>query len=287
MPETVLITGSSSGVGQATGLLFADRGWNVVATMRDPAAGPELSTRGNVLVAPLDVTDRASIAAAIGVGIARFGRIDVLVNNAGFAVIGVLEAIPFEAIVRQFAVNVFGPMATTQAILPHFRDRSRGLVINVSSIVGRFTYPLGSIYDASKFAVEGFSEALRFELDAIGVRVKVIEPGLIATDFGTRSMAFLNDETLAPYQPVVRAMGRMAARFAAEAEPATVAAEAVWAAANDPTDRLRYPAGAAALRGLDEWARLGDAAFYARTRERFGLQAAPPADPARRKEQRG
>lgn len=271
MAETILITGASSGIGRATALLFAGRGWNVVATMRDPSAAAELSSHDNVLVAPLDVTDGASIAGAVDVAFARFGHIDVLVNNAGFAVIGALEAIPLDTIKRQFAVNVFGLMSATQAVLPHFRDRSRGLIINVSSIVGRFTYPLGSVYDASKFAVEGFSEALRFELAAIGVRVKLIEPGLIATDFGTRSMEFLNDEALAPYQPVVEAMGRMAARFMEAAEPAELVADTIWTAAHDPEDRLRYPAGEAARRAIEEWVRLGDERFHALTRDRFGL----------------
>ena len=271
MPQTILITGASSGIGRSTALWFAREGWNVVATMRDPDSAAELAVRPNVLVTALDVTDRGSIDAAVATAVSRFGKIDVLVNNAGFAVIGALEAAPMETIQRQFAVNVLGAISVTQAVLPHFRARAQGQVINISSIVGRFTYPLGSVYDATKFALDGFSEALRFELNAIGVRVKIIEPGLIATDFGSRSMEFLNDEALSEYQPVVQAMRQMAGRFAEMAEPPEVAAEAVWTAVHDPADTLRYPAGTAAIRALEAHASMDNETFYQETRARFGL----------------
>ena len=272
MAETILITGTSSGIGRSTALWFADRGWNVAATMRDPAAATELASHENVFVTALDVTDRSSIDVAVAAAIGRFGAIDVLVNNAGFAVIGALEAVPMQSIQRQFAVNVFGAMSVTQAVLPHFRSRGRGQVINISSIVGRFTYPLGAIYDATKFALEGFSEALRFELAAIGARIKIVEPGLIASDFGTRSMEFLNEEAFSEYQPIVRAMGQMAGRFAEMAEPPDVVAEAIWTAVHDPADTLRYPAGTAAIEALKTHKSMDNETFYQETRTRFGLR---------------
>ncbi|MEM7710504.1 MAG: SDR family oxidoreductase [Pseudomonadota bacterium] len=266
---TILITGTSSGIGRATAKHFSSKGWNVVATMRNPGDAGDLADEA--LVLPLDVTARDGIDRAVKDAVDAFGRLDVVVNNAGYAVIGALEAVSAEQIERQFAVNVFGAMAVTQAVLPRFRAQNGGTIVNISSIVGRFTYPLGAVYDASKFAIEGFSEAMRFELEAIGARMKIVEPGLIASDFGTRSMQFAHDPSLTAYRPLVDAMGAMAAKFADMAEPADVVAEAVWQAATDGTDALRYPAGQAAHAALTDREQLDDLAFHARTKERFGL----------------
>lgn len=267
---TVLITGCSSGIGRAAAELFAERGFNVSATMRSPEADVD-DGRASVIRPRLDVLDRDSIDAAVRTTLDRFGSLDVLVNNAGYAVLGPLEAIPPESVDRQFATNVLGLIATTQAVLPHFRAQAHGVIVNVSSIVGRTTLPLGSVYNASKFAVEGLSEALTFELAAIGTRVKIVEPGLVATDFATRSMQFHAGPGLDAYQPVVAAVGRASERMAAESEPVSVVAETIWRAATDGTAQLRYPAGATAARALDEAAHGDDAERLTRTRERFGL----------------
>ncbi len=266
---TILITGTSSGIGRATAKHFASEGWNVVATMRNPDDAGDLSE--DTMVLPLDVTNRDSIEKAVADTVDAFGGLNVLVNNAGFAVIGALEAVSVEQIEQQFAVNVLGTMAMTQAVLPQLRAQKSGTIVNISSIVGRFTYPLGAIYDASKFAVEGFSEAMRFELETIGARIKIVEPGLIASDFGTRSMQFAHDPKLTAYQPLVDAMGAMAAKFSEMAEPADVVAEAVWQAVTDGTDTLRYPAGQAAHAALADREKLDDLTFYAKTKERFGI----------------
>ncbi|MEO1522144.1 MAG: SDR family oxidoreductase, partial [Cyanobacteria bacterium J06633_2] len=190
MGKTILITGSSSGIGKATAKYFQERGWNVIATMRSPEKEAELTQLDNILVTRLDVQDSASIMTAVEAGIARFGKIDVLLNNAGYGAYGLLEATPVEKIKRQFEVNVIGLLETTQAILPHFRANRDGMIINISSIGGKMTFPLGTLYHGSKFAVEGLSEALSFEMEAIGVKVKVVEPGMIRTDFGGRSFDF-------------------------------------------------------------------------------------------------
>jgi NAD(P)-dependent dehydrogenase (short-subunit alcohol dehydrogenase family) len=269
--KTVLITGASSGIGRATAFLFMQRGWNVAATMRDPDRAGDLALGPAVIVPRLDVLDRASIDAAVASTAERFGSIDVLVNNAGYAVLGPLEAIPPANVERQFATNVLGPIATTRAVLPRFRAQGHGLVVNVSSVVGRMTLPLGSVYGATKFAVEGLSEALRFELEAIGARVKLVEPGLVATDFGTRSMEFHAGAELGAYGSVVMALGQAARRMAADSEDPTVVAETIWRAATDGSPQLRYPAGETAARMLAERAELGDEELHARTRERFGL----------------
>lgn len=269
--STILITGASSGIGQATAKHFAARGWNVVATMRDPNDAGDLAE--GALVLPLDVTARDSIEKAVEDAVGTFGSLDVVVNNAGYALIGALEAVAADQIERQFAVNVFGTMAVTQAVLSHFRAQKGGIVVNISSIVGRFTYPLGSVYDASKFAIEGFSEAMRFELEAIGAKIKIVEPGLIASDFGTRSLQIAYDPSLSAYQELVDAMAVMSAKFTEMAEPAAVVAEAVWQASTDGTDTLRYPAGQAAHAALTVREQLDDLTFHAKTKERFGLKS--------------
>src|SRR6266478_25943 len=188
MKKTILITGTSSGLGKTAAKHFASCGWNVVATMRAPEQEKELAGLSDVLVTRLDVEDRESIQLAIEAGIARFGKIDALINNAGFGLFGVFESISREKVQEQFDINVFGVMDVTRAILPHFRKNKDGLIINVSSGAGVFTLPMLSLYCASKFALEGFSESLSYELASQNIIVKIIEPGgVISTNFGKRS----------------------------------------------------------------------------------------------------
>jgi NAD(P)-dependent dehydrogenase (short-subunit alcohol dehydrogenase family) len=273
MNKTILITGASSGIGRATAKYFHSKGWNVVATMRAPDSEAELTRLDRVLVTRLDVQDAASIQTAVAAGLARFGRIDALLNNAGYGAYGPLEATPPEKIRRQFDVNVLGLLATTQALLPHFRAARSGTIINISSIGGRMTFPLGTLYHGSKFAVEGLSEALCFELAPLGVRVKIIEPGLIKTDFGGRSFDFSNDPTLGEYQPLVQALFAGLQPMAAMASPPELVAEVIHRAATDGTDQLRYEAGPDAAQILAGRRAADDATFLAGIRAQFGLGA--------------
>ena len=271
MAKTVLITGCSAGIGRAGAELFADKGWNVVATMRTPAAAQDLAARPNVLVTALDVTDEGSIDAAVGKAEERFGAIDVLVNNAGYGVYGLLEATSVESIRRQFETNGVGLLATTRAVVPGMRKRRSGVVVNVGSIAGKMTYPLGTMYNGTKFAVEGISEALRFELREIGVRVKLIEPGIIYTNF-FNATEFNNDESLEEYQALVRKYGAAIEQITRNGTSVSVAAETIYEAATDGTDRLRYLVGedakswAAMLAGLD-----GEQ-YFANMSRIFGLE---------------
>jgi NAD(P)-dependent dehydrogenase (short-subunit alcohol dehydrogenase family) len=157
---TIVITGASSGIGKATARLFADKGWNVVATMRHPAHETDLRESAKLKLVALDVQDPASPPAAVAAAIDAFGRIDVWLNNAGYGAFGPVEAGTREQIQRQFDVNVFGLIACVQAIAPHFRANKAGVLINVSSIGGLMTVPSYGVYNASKFAVEGLSEGL-------------------------------------------------------------------------------------------------------------------------------
>ncbi|WP_435010204.1 SDR family oxidoreductase [Tundrisphaera lichenicola] len=245
MPKTALITGTSSGLGKSAARHFSANGWNVVATMRTPSAETELGAMDGVLVARLDVQDPGSIDLAIEAGIRRFGRIDTLINNAGFGLFGVFESTPMEKIREQFEVNVFGLMEVTRAILPHFRGNGGGTIINISSGAGAFTLPMLSLYCASKFALEGFSESLSYELASQNIIVKIVEPGgVVSTNFGKRSSAEAEvNRVLADYKPFASRVnaifaGLRASRLATEQDVARV----ILDAATDGTDRLRYVA---------------------------------------------
>lgn len=247
MNKTILITGASSGIGHAAARLFAAKGWNVVATMRNPDAGADLSELSNVLLTRLDVEDKASIAAAIEAGIAHFGRIDALVNNAGYGQYGLFEAVPADAVQQQFDVNVFGVMNTIRAILPHFRANLGGAILNVSSGAGLFTLPLISLYCASKFALEGFTESLSYELASQNIAVKLVIPhgGVTSTSFNaTSAKAFGIAPDLSDYDGFVE---RTNAAFARMAAASTIAADDVAQlildALTDGSDRLRYLIG--------------------------------------------
>jgi NAD(P)-dependent dehydrogenase (short-subunit alcohol dehydrogenase family) len=217
------------------------------------------------------VQDADSITGAVAAGIKRFGRIDVLLNNAGYGAIGLLEATPIDKVRRQFDVNVIGLIETTQAILPHFRANRSGTIINVSSIGGKMTFPLASLYHATKFAVEGLSEALSYELAPIGVRVKIVEPGAIKTDFAGRSLDFSNDESLIEYQHFVnRIRAAFGSMVAGGADPMVVA-DVIYRAATDGTDQLRYTAGEDAKVLVANRTAADDATFLQGIKNQFGL----------------
>jgi len=273
MTQTIFITGASSGIGRATAQYFHAKGWNVVATLRDPAQAGDLAALPQVLVSRLDVTDAATVAAAVGAAHERFGGIDVLLNNAGYGAYGPLEAFDMDGVRRQFDTNVIGLLEVTKAVLPGLRARGKGVIVNISSIGGRMTFPLGSLYHGTKFAVEGLSEALQYELEPLGIRVKIVEPGMIATDFGGRSFDFRQTAELTDYQPVVDKFFSVlgSAEMAATASPPSVVSEAVWGAVTDDTPRLRYTAGADAAAYMAARSAQDDATFIGGVKARFGL----------------
>lgn len=271
MKKTILITGASSGIGRATARRFQAAGWNVIATMRAPERETELTRLDGVLVTRLDVLDVPSIATAVEAGLARFGRIDALLNNAGYGAYGPLEATPLEKVRRQFDVNVLGLIATTQAVLPHFRQNRAGCIINISSIGGRITFPLGTLYHGTKFAVEGLSESLHYELEGLGIQVKIVEPGMIKTDFAGRSFDFSNDESLVEYQGVVQALLAALGPMTEMASPPELVADVIFTAATDGTSRLRYEAGADAVQLLAARRATDDATFLGGIKAQFGL----------------
>ena len=270
MTSTVLVTGCSSGFGLATAALFLARGWNVVATMRSPK--PMLFEESDrLLVTALDVTDPESVSDALAEGIARFGQIDVVVNNAGVGLFGAAEATPDDVTRQVFETNTFGVMTVCRAVVPHMRERGSGTIVNVTSSVGIAPMPLVAVYTASKYAIEGFSESLAHELGTFGVRVKVVEPGLApSTSFASNSNGRRDDLMPAAYSAFADRYLRSMQNYPTSYTTAEDVAEAVYAAATDEGDRLRYPAGADSVMLAELRESLPEQAFLARMRTMFG-----------------
>jgi NAD(P)-dependent dehydrogenase (short-subunit alcohol dehydrogenase family) len=271
MKKTILITGASSGIGAATAQLFLNNGWNVIATMRNPENETNLANSDQVLLTRVDVLDLNSIQNAVNLGIQKFGRIDVLLNNAAYGAYGPLESFKREQITRQFETNVIGLLDVTRALLPHFRANRSGIIINVSSVGGKFALPLGSLYHGTKFAVEGISESLSYEVQQFGGQVKIIEPGAVATDFTTRSLDFSNDENMLEYQPIIQKLMGGMPEFYKEASPASITAEVIYQAATDGKDQLRYAAGEDAKMMTAQRAQVDDATMMASVKALFGI----------------
>jgi NAD(P)-dependent dehydrogenase (short-subunit alcohol dehydrogenase family) len=247
MPS-VLITGCSSGFGLEAAKLFLDRGWRVIATMRKPDPGI-LPASGNLVLLPLDVTDPASIASIME----RAGEIDVLVNNAGIGAAVPIELTEPETARQLFETNTLGTLAMVQAVLPGFRERRSGVIVNVTSTVTLKPLPLVSVYRASKAAVNALTESLAVEMEPFGVRVHIVLPGRSPeTQFGENAVPHLRGLDNPDYKPLIE---NMIASFREESGPVTHAgdvAEAIWQAATDETAPLRIPAGADAVQWMAE-----------------------------------
>jgi NAD(P)-dependent dehydrogenase (short-subunit alcohol dehydrogenase family) len=240
--NNVLITGCSSGYGLETARHFLAQGWNVVATMRTPRADV-LPRSERLRVVALDVTRPESIAAALEAA----GPLDALVNNAGIGIAGAFEVTPMATVRDVFETNTFGVMALTQAVLPQFRARRGGVVVNVTSSATLAPMPLVAAYTASKAAIEGFTGSLAFELEEFDVRVKLVEPGYCPTtrftsNTGPRLQGLIPPE----YAPFAQRVFGSIAEQSELTSPSDVA-EAVWRAVQDDTRRLRFPAGPDAL----------------------------------------
>jgi len=258
LKKTVLITGTSSGFGHATALHFAENGWNVIATMRNPASS-DLNNRDQLFVTELDVTDKPSITRAINAGIERFGRIDLVVNNAGFGQYGVFEGVSDEKIRDNFEVNLFGVMNVTRAILPVFRQQKGGMIINVSSVGGLVGLPAASTYLSTKFALEGFTESVSYEMASQNIILKIVEPGGGDTAFHRRAAQLdVGAGGIESYEDFIKRTGEiMAALGKNMARPERIAS-VIFDAATDGTRRLRYLAGDDVRHFVDARRSLGD-----------------------------
>lgn len=241
MEKVILITGASSGIGNHTAKLFQTKGWKVAATMRTPEKAEDLQRIADIECIRLDVTDLDSIKSAIQTTLDKFGRIDAVVNNAGYGLVGAFEASSREQIVQQYMTNVFGLMDVTREILPYFREQKRGTIVNVASVGGRITFPLYSLYHGTKWAVEGFSESLQYELKPFNIKVKIIEPGPIKTDFYDRSQDLTRKEGLTAYDSFIEKVMPNMQKSGENAPSGEVVAATIYRAVNDGTWKLRYP----------------------------------------------
>lgn len=241
----VLVTGGSSGIGEATALAFREAGWTVYAVARRTDRMQPLAERG-VHTFAMDVTDDASMVAGVERVLAEQGRVDVLVNNAGYGSYGAVEDVPIDEARRQFEVNVFGLARLTQLVTPHMRTQGSGRIINISSIGGKFYEPFGAWYHATKFAVEGFSDSLRLEVRPFGIDVVLIEPGPIVTEWNTIARdSLLERSGDTAYAEHARRAHRVLTRFdhpRRASTPEAVAAK-ILAAATTRSPAARYPVG--------------------------------------------
>jgi NAD(P)-dependent dehydrogenase (short-subunit alcohol dehydrogenase family) len=266
-PKTIFITGSSSGLGRAAAKLFASHGWNVIATMRTPEKEAALASLSGVTLFPLDVTDRSQIEQAATRAVSA-GGVDVVFNNAGYGMSGPLEGLTDEQILRMVNTNLLGAIRTTKAFLPHFREKKAGLFINTTSIGGLITVPFNSLYHATKWALEGWSESMAFELNQLGIGMKIVEPGGMKTDFFTRSLDVGRHPA---YDALLdRVMGAITdpRQMETYSAPEQIA-EVVYEAATDGKEQLRYVAGIDATATYAMRLQLGDEAFRRAIKEQF------------------
>jgi len=238
-----LVTGASSGIGEAAARELARAGFKVYGTSRQALAGEE---REGVMFVRLDVTDDDSVAAAVGEVLDRSGRIDVLINNAGVGTAGAAEESSLAQARAVFDTNVFGSIRVSRAVLPHMRAQASGRIINVSSVLGLIPAPFMALYAATKHAIEGYSESLDHEVREYGVRVLLVEPAYTRTSFGARAVRA--DEPLAAYAARREEISGVIVEAIKSGDEPTLVATAIVAAATDPRPKLRYPAGTTARR---------------------------------------
>lgn len=262
--KTIFITGASTGLGKATAQLFQNNGWKVIATMRNPEAATDLAALENVTVLPLDVTNFDQIQSTVKQTL-ELTDVDVVFNNAGYGLMGPLEALKDDQIARQLNTNLLGVIRVTQAFIPYFREKNNGMFISTTSIGGLIAFPLNSIYHATKWALEGWSESMAFELNQFGIDIKTVSPGGIKTDFVSRSL----DSASSPaYEDMMNSLfSKMEGMMEAASTPEQIA-EVVYEAATDGKKQLRYVAGEDAKAIYAQRLELGDEAF----REQFGKQ---------------
>jgi short-subunit dehydrogenase len=247
--KVAIVTGSSSGIGYETALILARNGFRTYATMRNLEKGKSISDiarkeRLELHTIPLDVTDEKSVNDAIKTIKADTGRIDVLVNNAGYGLTGSLEDLSMDEIKEQYETNVFGLIRVSQAVLPTMREQKSGIIVNISSIGGKMALPLSSPYIGTKFAVEGLSESISYDLEPFGIKVVIIEPGAIKTNFGTGMViAKKNQNPSSPYYNGMQQLQGTLNSLLQKGSSPTKVAEVILKVVTTPNPNLRYTVG--------------------------------------------
>lgn len=264
MQKSIFITGASSGLGKAAAKLFQEKGWKVIATMRNPEN--ELNQLENITLLPLDVTNASQISETVK-KVLDTHPVDVVLNNAGYGLIGPLEAFTNEQIGHQINTNLLGVINVSKAFVSHFREKRAGMFINVTSTFGLLSYPTCSVYSATKFAVDGFSEGLAYELAQFGIQVKVVAPGGMQTDFASRSMDAATHEA---YQQLIAKVSEgYSAEQVGNFTKAEDVAEVIFNAATDGKNQFRYVAGNDAITLYNERNEIGTEEQFRKIREQF------------------
>ncbi|MEH6682623.1 MAG: SDR family oxidoreductase [Sediminicola sp.] len=265
MSKTIFITGASSGLGRATAFFFLSKGWHVIATMRDPEQEKELSQLENVHLLQLDVTNLEQINETVAQAISSY-TIDVVFNNAGYGLMGAMEALTEDQIEKQINTNLMGVLWVSRAFIPYFRQRKEGLFISTTSMGGLLAFPLHSVYHAAKFAIEGWSESMSFELALHNIGIKTVAPGAIATDFTGRSLVkAAHPEYRSIEDKLFSNVDDMMARASSSEQIAAV----VYEAATDGKDQVRYVAGPDANAIYERRLEIGSEAFRKEIRDQF------------------
>jgi NAD(P)-dependent dehydrogenase (short-subunit alcohol dehydrogenase family) len=267
-PKIAIVTGSSSGIGHDISLILARNNFITYATMRNLQKSSDLKSIAEGEKLPLhfiqlDVTDENSIRNAIEKIHNESGRIDVLVNNAGYALVGAFEDLSIDEIKTQYETNVFGLIRTTQSVLPIMRKQRSGLIINISSGAGRFGYPTGSAYVSTKFAVEGLSESMSYELEPFGIKTVIIEPGMIKTNFHNAVMvAKKSQDPNSPYTQLMEGMKNGLTKMIENGSTPEYVAEIVYRAISNENPKLRYLAGKDVEQWIEAKKKMSDEDFF-------------------------
>jgi NAD(P)-dependent dehydrogenase (short-subunit alcohol dehydrogenase family) len=270
-----VVTGSSSGIGFETSLMLARNGFQTYATMRNPKKGENIksiATKENlpIHIEQLDVTDNKSVTNAIQAIVSKANSIDVLVNNAGYALTGAFEDLAIEEIKAQYETNLFGLIRTTQVVLPIMRKQKSGTIVNISSGAGRFGYPAGSAYVSTKFAVEGLSESMAYELEPFGIKIIVVEPGVIKTNIANGMViAKKSQNPNSPYSQIMQKMSTSFEHMLDNASSPDVVAKVVLKAVTAENPSLRYLAGKDAEMWLEAKRNMSDDEFYKMMKQSF------------------
>ncbi len=266
--KVAVVTGSSSGIGYEISLMLARNGFLTYATMRNLNKSENIKSVASkenlpIRINQLDVTDDVSVKDAVQAILSETGRIDVLVNNAGYVLNGAFEDLAMDEIKRQYDTNVFGLIRTTQAVLPIMRRQKSGIIVNISSGVGRFGYPGQSAYISTKFAVEGLSESMSYELEPFGIKVVVVEPGVIRTNIvNGMVVAKKSQDPNSPYLQIIQKMAAVLENMMENGSPPDLVAKVVLNAVTNESPKLRYLAGKDVEAWLDSKRNMSDEEFY-------------------------
>ena len=274
--EVAVVTGSSSGIGHETALTLARNGYTTYATMRNTSKAAEIQSIASkenlpIIVKQLDVTKDESVRNAIQQIVSEAGRIDVVVNNAGYGLTGAFEDLSIEEIKAQYETNFFGVIRVTQAVLPIMRKQRSGKIINISSGAGRLGYPGGSAYVSTKFALEGLSESMSYELEPFGIRIVLVEPGVIRTNFSSGMvLAKKAQDPNSPYSQMMQRMGTTLQQLEQNGSDVDLVASIVLKAATSANPELRYLAGKDVENWVEAKKKMSDSEFINSMKQNMG-----------------